>query len=105
MDTNLVELLVTCASWQEAQAITDALLEKRLVACVEQIEIRSKNWWAGAIEDTKEIKLSMVSIADYFGTIEREIAKLHSYETFVLKQLPITNLNDDAAKWLTENTK
>jgi uncharacterized protein involved in tolerance to divalent cations len=95
-----VELFLTCGSWQEAQAITDALLGKKLVACVEQMEIRSKNWWEGAIEDTKEIKLSMLSIAEHFSKIEAEIAKLHSYETFVLKQIPITHLNEDAAKWL-----
>ena len=98
--SNPVELFLTCASWQEAQAIADALLEKKLVACVEQMEIRSKNWWEGAIEDTKEIKLSMLSIAEHYSKIEAVIAKLHSYETFVLKQIPITHLNDDAAKWL-----
>lgn len=100
-----VELFLTCASWQEAQAITDVLLEKHLVACVEQMEIRSKNWWEGVIEDTKEIKLSMLTTADHYANIEAEVAKLHSYETFVLKQIPITRLNDDAVKWLTQSVK
>jgi periplasmic divalent cation tolerance protein len=98
--TDFVELFLTCASWQEAQAITDALLEKKLVACVEQMEIRSKNWWEGATEDTKEIKLSMLSIAEHYTQIEAEIAKHHSYDTFVLKQISITHLNEDAVKWL-----
>ncbi|MGH7240729.1 MAG: divalent-cation tolerance protein CutA [Candidatus Saccharimonadales bacterium] len=102
--TNPVELFLTCASWQEAQRITDVLLEKHLVACVEQMEIRSKNWWEGAIEDTAEIKLSMLTIADHYAKIEKEIAKLHSYETFVLKQIPITHLNDDAVTWLQSST-
>lgn len=102
--SNPVELFLTCASWQEAQAITDVLLEKHLVACVEQMEIRSKNWWEGAIEDTAEIKLSMLSIAENYAKIEAEIAKLHSYETFVLKQIDITHLNDDATKWLQSST-
>lgn len=103
MKHTFVELVLTCASWQEAQAITDALLEKKLVACVEQMEIRSKNWWEGAIEDTAEVKLSMLTIADNFDKIETEVAKLHSYETFVLKQLPVTRLNQGAAKWLTDS--
>lgn len=67
---NPVELFLPCASWQEAQAITDVLLEKHLVACVEQMEIRSKNWLEGAIEDTAEIKLSMLSIAENYAKIE-----------------------------------
>lgn len=102
--TNPVELFLTCRSWQEAQRITDALLEKKLVACVEQMEIRSKNWWEGAVEDTKEIKLSMLSVTEYFDKIEAEIAKHHSYDTFVLKQIPITHLNQAAADWLSSET-
>lgn len=99
---NFVELLLTCGSWQEAQRITDELLEAKLVACVEQMEIRSKNWWQGAIEDSKEIKLSMLSIAEKYEEVEKIIRKLHSYETFVLQQLPVTHLNADAVKWLSD---
>jgi periplasmic divalent cation tolerance protein len=95
-----VELILTCGSWQEAQRITDALLAQKLVACVEQMEIRSKNWWQGSIEGSKEIKLNMLSIAEKYDEIEKVIRKLHSYETFVLQQLPVTHLNTDAADWL-----
>lgn len=102
MASDFVELLLTCGSWQEAQRITDALLEQKLVACVEQFEIRSKNWWEGAIEDTKEIKLNMLSIADKYADIEAVVRKFHSYETFVLKQIPVTHINPDAAKWLEQ---
>jgi periplasmic divalent cation tolerance protein len=105
MRTSTVELVLTCGSWQEAQKITDALLSKRLVACVEQMEIRSKNWWQGAIEDTKEIKLVMLSLAEKFEAVEAEITKHHSYETFVLQQLPVTRLNEPAITWLQEETK
>ena len=75
------------------------------MACVEQMEIRSKNWWEGKIEDTVEVKLSMVTIAEKYEAIEAVVRELHSYETFVLKQLPITRLNDDAVKWLETELK
>lgn len=99
---NFVELALTCGSWQEAQKITDALLQRKLVACVEQIEIRSKNWWQGQIEDSKEIKLIMTTVAEKYEAIEAEIRKHHSYDTFVLAALPISHLNSDAAKWLSD---
>lgn len=100
MKNNFVELVLTCGSWQEAQKITDALLAKKLVGCVEQMEIKSKNWWKGAIEDNKEIKLIMQTVADKFDDIEKEVRKHHSYDTFVLQQLPIDRLNSEAAAWL-----
>lgn len=95
-------LVLTCGSWQEAQRITDSLLQKRLVACVEQVEIRSKSWWQGKIEDSKEIKLVMKSLSGYFAQIEKEVAALHSYETFVLEQITLSNLSAEAAKWLRQ---
>jgi periplasmic divalent cation tolerance protein len=105
MKPNFVELVVTCGSWQEAQRIADSLLEKKLVACVEFMDIKSKFHWEGHINETKEIKLIMETIADHFEKVEEEVAKLHSYETFVLQQIPITKLSAKAATWLTEETK
>jgi uncharacterized protein involved in tolerance to divalent cations len=102
---SLVELFLTCGSWQEAQKIADSLLEQKLVACVEFIEIQSKFQWKGELEESKEIKLIMTSIAEHFATIETEVAKLHSYDTFVLKMLPITQISVDAAAWLKESTQ
>jgi uncharacterized protein involved in tolerance to divalent cations len=96
MSNQFVELFLTCGSWQEAQRITDALLEKKLVACVEQLEVRSKYLWHGAVEEATEIKLIMKSLAEHFEVVEAEVKKLHSYETFVLEQIPITNMSNDA---------
>lgn len=102
MKAEAVELTLTCGSWQEAQNITDALLASKLVACVEQIEIRSQYWWQGAVQDIKEIKLVMTSIAEKFNDVEAEVRKHHSYETFVLHMLPIAHLNTDARDWLSD---
>ena len=102
--TNFVELVLTCKSWQEAQKIADALLESRLVACVEFMEIQSKSLWEGSVGEVKEIKLIMESLADNFAKVEKEVAKLHSYDTFVLQQIPLTNLSSRARVWLEQTT-
>jgi periplasmic divalent cation tolerance protein len=102
---NFVELFLTCASWQEAQRIADSLLEKHLVACVEFMEVKSRYHWHGRIEESDEIKLIMETVADNFDKIEAEVAKLHSYDTFVLEQIPLTNLSAKARGWWQEETK
>lgn len=102
MKTDFVELVLTCGSWQEAQAIADSLLQKKLVACAEFMDIKSKFHWEGRIDETKEVKLIMETISDHFEKVEKEVAKLHSYETFVLQQIPITRLSTKAASWLEE---
>jgi periplasmic divalent cation tolerance protein len=102
---NFVEMMLTCGSWQEAQAIADALLEKRLIACAEFIEIKSKYHWQNRLENGNEIKLIMQTIAEKFDTIEAEVAKLHSYETFVLQALPVSHISKAAETWLTKEIK
>lgn len=103
---NFVELFLTCGSWQEAQTIADSLLEQRLVACVEFMEIKSKYHWKGGLETADEIKLIMKTIAANFKKVETAVAKLHGYDSFVLEQIPLTNLSADAkAWWKAEMTK
>src|SRR5437879_4316209 len=104
MHSSFVELVLTCGSWQEAQKVADTLLEQKLVACVEMMEIKSKYWWNGQLDEAKEIKLIMETIADKFEAVEAEVAKLHSYETFVLQMLPITKLSAGASEWLRKTT-
>ena len=39
-----------------------------------------------------------------FKEIETEVAKLHSFETFVLEALPVTKISKEAKVWLNEET-
>jgi len=94
MKSEFTELVLTCGSWQEAQKIADALLEKGLIACVEMLDVQSKFHWQGHIDAVKEVKLVMKSVADNFGKIEEEIAKLHSYDTFVLQSIPLEDFRN-----------
>ncbi len=98
-ENQFCELVLTCASWQEAQSIVDALFAKKLIACAEFIEIKSRFSWKGKMSDAKEIKLIMLSANNLFDKIDSVISKLHSYETYVLQSLPVTRVSDDAAQW------
>ncbi|CAN5416678.1 hypothetical protein BH09PAT4_BH09PAT4_02310 [soil metagenome] len=105
MMSKFVELILTCGNQKEAEKIADSLLAQKLVACVKFTEVKSQFRWKGEVETTNEIKLSMTTIADHFDKIESEIAKLHSYETFVLQQIPVTRINQAAADWLAGSTQ
>ncbi len=104
-ELKFVELVLTCGSWQEAQRIADELLQQRLIACVEFIEVKSKYHWHGKLEQAAEIKLIMETVGDKFEKIEAEIAKLHSYTNFVLYAVPIAQISKQAAHWLEAETQ
>ncbi|HSX47594.1 MAG TPA: divalent cation tolerance protein CutA [Patescibacteria group bacterium] len=100
-----VELILSCSSWQEAQKIADRLLDKRLIACAEFIESKSKYHWHNKVEEAKEVTLFMQSLSHLFSDIEKEITKLHSYDTFVLRQIPLSQVSQKAKRWLKEEVK
>lgn len=100
MQSGFIELLLTCEDRAEADKIAQVLLEKRLIACAKFLPVDSCYWWEGKITDDKEILLLMESVASNFDRVEAEVAKLHSYDTFVLQALPITHVSTKATTWL-----
>lgn len=102
MDVEFVELILTCEDRAEAEKIADCLLEQKLIACAKFVTTDSRFWWRGKILDGQEVMLLMESIDANFEKIEAEVAKLHSYETFVLQSLPMNRVSQRASAWLKE---
>jgi periplasmic divalent cation tolerance protein len=89
----------------EKESIAQSLLEKRLINCAKFSSVSSMYWWKGQIESANEALVIMESAEDLFDEIETEIAKIHSYDTFVLQSVPVTKINKDASDWMDENLK
>lgn len=92
--------LLTCADEKEADRISQVLLEKRLVVCAKKFPASSSFWWKGKIDKSNEIVLLLESIEANFKKVEKEVRKLHSYETFVLFSLPVNQTTSDVESWL-----
>ena len=99
----LIQLSLTCANQEQANVITTALLEKRLVACVKMVPITAQLIWQGAIESSNEILLIMESEESKFDAIEQEVRKLHSYQTFVLTATRVTMASSGVVAWIQES--
>jgi len=55
--------------------------------------------WKAKIEHSDEVLLQMESREDLFEQVEKEVAKLHSYDTFVLESTPVDKISKKAEKW------
>ena len=103
--TSFCNLYLTCADEKEADKIVNTLLVKHLVACVHKIPVSSEFHWQGKIKSNDEILLVMDSREDLFDEVEREIVKLHSYDSFVLEAIPLSRISKKAQKWLDGELK
>jgi periplasmic divalent cation tolerance protein len=97
---NFCLLYLTCANIDEADKIVQVLLQKHLIACAKKIPTTSSFWWQGKIENANEVLLTMESCEENFEEIEKEVKKLHSYETPVFFATPITKITKETAQWL-----
>ena len=103
--SKFVQLLLTCEDQAEAEKIAKALLERRLIACAKFVPIDCMYWWQGKIVNGNEVLVMMESREDLFDLAEAEIAKLHSYDTFVLQALPFDHVSKKATGWLDKELR
>lgn len=99
----LIQLWLTCADKKEANKIAKTLLDEQLIVCAKQLPVSADFIWGGEVDHNEEILLVMDSKEDLFEQIESEVARLHSYETFVLQAIPVIKMSKNAKKWAEGN--
>jgi periplasmic divalent cation tolerance protein len=98
-------LYVTASSGDEAERISRALLEERLVACVNILEnITSHYWWKGEIQTGNEVLLIAKTMDTLVARAVEKVKSIHSYECPCIVSLPISGGNPAFIKWLEEET-
>ena len=86
----LVVVFVTTGSEAEADTVTEAWLEERLVACVNRVSgVRSDYWWQGAREASEECLLIAKTRRVLFPRVLEAVRTAHSYEVFEAIAVPL----------------
>lgn len=98
-------VLVTCGSLPEARKIARAVIEKHLAACINIVTapVESLYTWKGQLERSREHLLLIKTTAKRLKPLEREVLRLHSYETPEFLVLPISSGSPAYLHWLTQN--
>lgn len=97
-------VLTTVGSVEEANKIADALVQRRLAACVNVVgPISSVYRWKEKVERAQEWLLLIKTTAGAADTIGDAIKDLHSYELPECVVLPIEGGSEAYLEWLGEN--
>ena len=73
-------VLSTCGSRKEAEKIALDLLDRRLVACVNVMPIRSFYRWKGKVRVDREYLILAKTRSKFFAELKKRILAIHSYE-------------------------
>ena len=99
-----IVVLVTAKDMLEAQKISEALIEKKWIACVNIMpKVMSIFSWKGKVEKADEVLMIMKTQQKYFEDICKAVKLLHSYDTPEIIGLPILVGDQDYLNWIKES--
>ena len=91
---------MTCGSDEEAEKLSNGLVNKGLAACVNIADVKSVFEWKGKIEKESERLLIIKSIRSNFDMIERYIKANHSYECPEIIAMEVAAASENYASWV-----
>lgn len=102
---SLIMILTTSDNKEVITSIGRALLEQRLVACVQFLgPMTSLYWWKDSVEETREWLAIMKTKATLYKKVESEIHRLHPYEVPQIVSIPIECAFSEYGKWIVNET-
>jgi periplasmic divalent cation tolerance protein len=102
--SEFIQVSTTIDDRDKAQRIAEALIERKLAACVQVAgPVTSTYRWQGRIERTEEWVCLIKTRAERYADVEAAIRVLHPYEVPEIVATEIVAGNDAYLKWLTEN--
>lgn len=95
-------VLVTCGGRQQARKIAKGVVGARLAACVNVIlaPVESVYRWQGKVENAKEFLLVMKTTGSRLVALQKEVARLHTYEVPEFLVLDATGGSINYLRWL-----
>jgi len=99
--TAYIQVTTATETKTDAQAIADALVEKRLAACVQIIgPITSTYRWQGEIERAEEWLCVIKSRRELYDDLEAAILEIHPYDVPEILITPVTGGSESYLEWL-----
>jgi len=99
-------VLTTAGSNDEARRIADALLERKLAACVNIVpKVVSIYRWKGKVEEASEWLLWIKTTEAAFERVRDTIKELHSYELPECLSMAIEDGSLEYLEWLEESVE
>jgi periplasmic divalent cation tolerance protein len=104
--TDKLLVLTTAGSEHEARTIADALVERKLAACVNIVpRIQSVYRWEGKVEQAEEYLLLIKTVKAREDQVRAAIKELHTYDLPECIAIPIESGSAEYLKWLSDSVE
>jgi len=103
--TNYCIVITTTCSREEADILTEAILNQKLAVCIQISEIESRYFWDGKLERNYEYKLEIKTTKENLSKLKEFIKSKHSYEVPEIVAIPIIDGNKEYFDWVDSLVK
>jgi periplasmic divalent cation tolerance protein len=104
MTAETIVVLTTCGNDEDANTLAQALVERRLAACVNAIsKVASTYRWKGEIQQDQETLLIIKTTAPRLAALETAIRELSKYQLPEIVALPMVAGSKDYLGWVRES--
>jgi periplasmic divalent cation tolerance protein len=99
-------IYMTCATADEARAISTALLDQKLVACANIMSPHTALYrWEGKVQEGTEVAVILKTRTELFDQVKTRIVELHSYDCPCIVALPIEKGHEPFLQWIGTETE
>ena len=102
--SDYIQIQTACNKENIADEIINKLLDERLIACAQKVNINSSYVWQGKRENENEILIIMKTRKSLFEEVKRQILFIHDYDLPEIVATDLTCGLEDYFKWIDENT-
>ncbi len=103
MSKQALVVLSTAPDESTAVALAEALVEARVVACVNLVPgVRSLYWWDGKVQDDAEVLMVCKTDAERLDAVTAAIVDQHPYDCPEVVALPIAGGSEGYLAWIDE---
>ena len=98
-----IAVVTTVGSRAEAQALAQALVQRRLAACAQISDIHSVYRWQGQVQQADECRLVVKTTRERYAQVEQTIRELHGYELPAIHAWTFDEIHAPYADWIVQS--
>lgn len=99
--TEVIQVVTTTATRDDAQRIAAALVERRLAACAQVSgPITSTYRWQGKLETAEEWLCTAKTLRSRYDALQQAVRELHPYDEPEILALPVVAGSEGYLRWL-----
>ena len=104
MESKPIAVFTTAGSLEDARKLATTLVEQKLAACAQILEIESFYTWENDVQNDQEFRIMFKTTKDKYKDVEKAILKIHSYDLPAIYAVDIDDIHEPFSEWIADNS-